>query len=55
MVILVEKVLSTKEVHLLELWHEFPEKFRRLIRKELDIVSDVLEDLFGYLALECHW
>ena len=54
-VILVEKVLSTKEVHLLKLWHEFPKKLRWLIRKELDIVSDVLEDLFGYLAFECHW
>lgn len=51
----MEKVLSTKEVHLLKLWHKFPEKFRWLIRKELYIVYDDLKDLLCDLTLECHW
>ena len=50
----MEKVLSTEEVHLFEPRHEFPKKLRWFIRKELDIVGDVLEDLLGHLPFECH-
>ena len=55
MIILMEKVFTTEEIHLLKLGHEFPEELRGLVRKELDAISDLSKHLLGNLTLNGHW
>ena len=53
-IVLMEQVFATEEVHLLELGHELPEELRRLVREELDAFGDVHEHLLRYLSFDRH-